>query len=190
MVKCFCDKCKKEVPSVVRVPEWQVVTDGIGIELLRFIKDEHDLCETCNERFERLNLDVADYMNMSEEELDFLDCTFSVGDEVITSTGKVGVITKICTCDDCQQRGFYEPTVEIKVGNGAIYLTDNDKRVGFRSFYKIGNRVFGNIDEDVVLADIRYKQKQRKQLDDELVELNKQLNIVRYYNDKIDGGDR
>ena len=55
-----------------------------------------------------------------------------------------------------------EPTVEIKVGNGAIYLTDNDKRVGFRSFYKIGNRVFGNIDEDVVLADIRYKQKQRK----------------------------
>ena len=189
MVKCFCDKCKKEVPDVIRIPEWQIAEDGCGVKLLSFIKDEHDLCQKCNERFERLNLDITDYMKLSEEELDFLEYTFKVGDEVITSTGQVGVITDICTCGQCKERGFYEPIVETKIGNYHIYITDNDKRVNFRSFYKIGDRVFGNIDEDVVLHDIKWTNEQIEQLNHELYQMRDQLDIVRCCKNQLNGGD-
>lgn len=79
-----------------------------------------------------------------------LSCGFKIGDEVITSTGKVGRITHICTCDSCKDRGFYEPRVEVDIGNEPIHITVNDKRDNFSSFYKIGDKVFGNIDEDTL----------------------------------------
>ena len=189
MVKCFCDKCKKEVPRVTRVLEEQWAKDGHGAKLIPFIVAAHDLCDKCNERFKRLDLDIAEYMKLSEEEIDFLEFTFKVGDEVVTSTGKVGIITDICTCDRCKERGFYEPVVETKVGNGTIYITDNDKRVGFRSFYKIGNRVFGNLDEDVVLDDIERNEGQSNQLLHEMCELRKQYHIIKHYKNNSNGGD-
>ena len=108
-----------------------------------------------------------------------LSCGFKIGDEVITSTGKVGRITHICTCDFCRDRGFYEPTVEVEIGNNAIYITDSDKRNNFRSFYKIGDQVFGNIDEDDVLYNIKSTKEQIKELQSELIELEAQLNVVK-----------
>ena len=108
-----------------------------------------------------------------------LNCGFKVGDEVLTSTGQVGRITDICTCDKCKERGFYEPKVEVEIGSGVIYITDNDKRVNFRSFYKIGDQVFGNIDEEDLLYDIESTKEQVKKLQLKLIEFEAQLDVVK-----------
>lgn len=103
---------------------------------------------------------------------------FKVGDEVITSTGEVGVIKDICDCKYCKERGFCEPQVETKIGNGTIYITDNDKRVNFRSFYKIGDYIFGNLDEDCLLYDIKRTEEEINRLKNELNVLKKQQNVM------------
>ena len=108
-----------------------------------------------------------------------MSCGFKIGDEVIMSTGEVGRITDICTCDFCRDRCFYEPTVEVEIGNDAIYITDNDKRNNFSSFYRIGDQVFGNIDEDAVKDSIKSVKDQIKKLQYELIELTSQLDIVK-----------
>lgn len=181
MIQCFCDKCKKQVPRVTRVLEYEYATDVHGVKLIPFTRAAHDLCDKCNEKFERVNLDIAEYMQLSEEEIDLLEYTFKVGDEVITSTGELGVIEDICTCDQCKKRGFYEPQVKTEIGNGTIYITDNDKRANFRSFYKIGDRVFGNLDEDDLLDSIERNQTQIRELNEELDQLIWQRNVIRYY---------
>ena len=70
---------------------------------------------------------------------------FNVGDEVIRDDGSVGRITSICTCDRCEARGFYEPTVDFDSGNMS-YITDWDYKDGFSGYYKIGDYVFGNLE--------------------------------------------
>lgn len=70
---------------------------------------------------------------------------FHVGDEVITDDGRVGKITSICTCDRCQSRGFYEPTIDF--GDGYYnYITHWDENDGYSRYYKIGDYIFGNLD--------------------------------------------
>jgi hypothetical protein len=70
---------------------------------------------------------------------------FHVGDEVITKHGRVGKITSICTCERCEERGFYEPTVDF--GDGYYnYITHWDEEDEFSHYYKIGDYVFGNLD--------------------------------------------
>ena len=62
---------------------------------------------------------------------------FHVGDEVITDDGRVGKIASICTCERCEARGFYEPTVVFsdKYDN---YITHWDYENEFFGYYKIG----------------------------------------------------
>ena len=189
MIKCYCDKCKKEVPNVTRIIEYEEARDAHGIKLVEFVSGAHDLCDECNEKFMYLNIDIVDYMKLSEEEIELLYGTFKVGDKVITSTGECGVITDICTCEQCKERGFYEPIIETKVGSSTIYITDNDKRANFRRFYKIGNRVFGNIDEDALLNSIERNQERTKELNEEWIELRKQRDILKHYKKKLNGGD-
>lgn len=103
---------------------------------------------------------------------------FKVGDIVITNIGEVGKIIGFCDCDFCKDRCFYEPIVEVEIGNCSIYITDTDKRNGFSSFYKIGDQVFGNIDEDYLNDVICDKQNRIIELAKELKELNKQKDII------------
>lgn len=109
---------------------------------------------------------------------DELTCGFHIGDEIITATGAVGKIIDICTCDRCAVRGFYEPKVDVNIGADVIWVTDNDKDNGFREFYKIGNRVFGNIDKDCVLENIEDTTKEINELQEELEQYKAQLNVV------------
>jgi len=88
---------------------------------------------------------------------------FKVGDKVITSIGQVGIITGICTCDGCKSRGFYEPQIKTIIGNDTIWCTDNDKRVNFRSFYQIGDRIYGNVDKDYLIDEINRVAEQIKE---------------------------
>ena len=90
----------------------------------------------------------------------------------------MGKIIDICTCDKCRKRGFYEPTVEVEIGNNSIYITDNDKRNNFNSFYKIGDKVFGNIDEEDLLYDIKSTKEEVRKLQLKLIELDGQLNMI------------
>ena len=104
-----------------------------------------------------------------------LTCGFKVGDQVITDDGCVGVIESICDCPSCKIRGFYEPTVKTEIGLYGIYITDTDKNNGFKSFYKIGDRVFGNIDEQEErrLEEDIYTRKS------EIIRLEAQLNVLK-----------
>lgn len=164
MVKYICDKCANEVS---RLHNFTETTDAVtldGTVVASWKRTIYELCDSCNELYDRLDLSIEDFMKTPMEELILLDNSFKVGDEVITSTGKVGVITDICTCNFCKERGFYEPTVETTTGDGTIRITDNDKRVNFASFYKIGNNVYGNIDEDSLSYEMNSVDKEIKDL--------------------------
>ena len=158
MIKVYCDKCGKEITGNINkeIEEIEAI-DINGDVVTRFTKTFH-CCDEC--------------------QYNDLTCGFKVGDQVITSTGQIGTITDICTCDKCKERGFYEPTVDVEIGSGSIRITDNDKRVNFRSFYKIGDRVFGNLDEECVVYDINRRQKEISDMRKELIELEVQLGVI------------
>jgi hypothetical protein len=157
MIKVYCDKCGKEITDNVNKEIEETKAIDLYGEVVAKWRNMLHYCDECKHND--------------------LTCGFKVGDEVITSTGKVGKITSICDCENCEERGFYEPTVETEDGD-RIYLTNNDKRVNFRSFYKIGDQVFGNIDKDVLLDDIKSTQQQLTELRDKIAKLYVQLNRV------------
>jgi hypothetical protein len=129
-------------------------------------------CDKCGKETDGVHI-------CKECELQELTCGFKVGDKVITSTGEVGHIDWICDCDNCKERGFFEPHVETEIGLYDIYITDGAKRNGFRRFYSIGNYIFGNIDEDGLGDNIKSKNAQIHELKEELVELNAQLDVIK-----------
>lgn len=173
MIKFICDKCLEETTKASQIHKRANGTNK-----------RYDLCPICAEKWDLFhthiaNVDIEDFIRLTNKEMDFLFSTFQVGDEVITSTGQVGVIKDICTCDRCKERGFYEPCVEMKTGNGPIYITDNDKRDGFSNFYKIGDRMFGNLDEEAVLDSIKWNKEEIERLTKERYKLLDQLDIVK-----------
>lgn len=158
MIKVYCDRCKKEITgNVNKVMEEVEAKNALGIVLITFSKEAH-YCDECHYKE--------------------LTCGFKVGDQVVTSTGKIGVITDICTCDECKSNGFYEPTVKMENDDDVIRITDNDKRVNFRSFYKIGNHIFGNIDTECVLYDIQSQKEYIQEQQEKLIRLEAQLDVI------------
>jgi hypothetical protein len=180
MIKYFCDRCGKEPKeraSIIPIYAY----DGLGNKIVSFY-GKH-LCEECSAKLDEIKDQLKyeeDIFDMTDEDIELLRCTFKVGGQVITSTGEVGTITSICTCDRCKERGFFEPEVETEIGNSTIWITDNDKRVGFRSFYKIGNRTFGNIDEDCVVRSIANTNSRIIELEEDLKQYNMQLDIIEH----------
>ena len=66
---------------------------------------------------------------------------FHVGDYVETKDGRVGYITKICHCEFCKDRGFYEPYVRYNDGEEE-YITVHEVE-HFQDFYnRIGQYDF------------------------------------------------
>ena len=121
-------------------------------------------CDRCGKEISSGNLCEA----CGYEEL---TCGFKVGDEVITSDGRVGAITDFCTCSSCKKRGFYEPEIEMKIGS-QTWMTDTDKKNGFECYYKIGKRVFGNINDKYLLG-------RMETLKEEMQEIEAQLNVIK-----------
>lgn len=180
MIKYFCDRCGKECDKEAMTIQ-RFAYDGLGAKI-DWIRNDH-LCSECMGKFLSIRDKLKhedDIFDMSDEDIELLRYTFNVGDEVITSTGEVGTITSICTCDRCKERGFFEPEVETEIGNSTIWITDNDKRVGFRSFYKIGNRTFGNIDEDCVVRSIANTNSRIIELEEDLRQYNMRLDVIEH----------
>ena len=159
MVKVYCDKCGKEIIDNVHTDIEETKAVGLdGAVVANWTKTFH----YCNE---------CQYNELSYG--------FKVGDKVITADGRVGIIESICDCEKCKERGFYEPSVKMTIGYSQIWISYNDKINGFENFYQIGNRVFGNINKQAVLDNIKWKQGVLRDINNELTELEVQLSIVR-----------
>lgn len=182
MIKYFCDRCGKEMKSGRKM--YTGVYDALGI-LLTTIGSAKHLCEECSEKLDAIKDQIKyeeDIFDMTDEDIDLLRYTFKVGDNVVTSDGRTGAIRSICYCDRCKERGFYEPKVEMDDGN-TEYIMISDKDDGFKSYYKIGDRVFGNLDDESVNKEIKECQKKLMQLYDqryiiEKLKQRKESNVV------------
>lgn len=152
MIKYFCDRCGKEI--VGKVNEYTDTTEAINHYTQKVVatwKSVEHICDECEQKE--------------------LTCGFKVGDEVITDDGRVGIITDICNCERCKKRGFYEPRVEMKLGS-QVYITDTDKENGFISYYKIGDKVFGNIDDQYLYSHL-------KEYTEAIKEIEAQLDVIK-----------
>ena len=99
------------------------------------------------------------------------DYKFEIGDEVITTEGESGKIIRICNCDECAKRGFYEP-IWIKDGNEyEDYISIDTAKADFAGFYRIGKYQLNDFDKGEVLQNMGYHEK-------ELQRLRKQLRLI------------
>lgn len=72
---------------------------------------------------------------------------FHVGDYVEDATGRVGYIQSICQCEQCKERGFYEPFVLYTDGNSDC-ITVYEYERGFPGYKRIGQYDFTKKAED------------------------------------------
>ena len=89
---------------------------------------------------------------------------FKIGDEVITTEGKVGKIISICDCDKCKARGFYEPFWVAEDSEWSRCISKFTAEDGFYGFYKIGKYRFNDFDKNSVLSAIDDCENRLKQL--------------------------
>ena len=157
MIKFYCDKCGKEITGNVNtvVEETQAVDRQDNV--VATWTDTVYYCDEC--QYEELNYG------------------FKIGDEVITYDGRVGSIIDICTCDRCKERGFFEPEVQYNDG-GTDYIMISAKNNGFKDFYKIGDQIFGNLDDRRLLARILGLREELKDLEEQLTVVNKLKKIT------------
>lgn len=99
--------------------------------------------------------------------MDIKDYKFNVGDKVITIYGEVGQITSICTCENCAERGFFEPTWITDDGY-EHYITHWDAKKGFTEYYQIGSYHFHDFNNKEVLWEIEHCKKRIEQLEKQL----------------------
>lgn len=151
MIKYFCDRCGKEIKG--NVNETTETTEAFSYVSGKVVATWKNITHLCDE---------CEYKDLT--------CGFKIGDKVITNDGRTGVISEICTCETCKQRGFYEPTVTMDDGTSE-YIMISDKNNGFKSYYSIGNKVFGNLDEKSVSKEI-------DECEDRLLTLYAQLGII------------
>lgn len=175
MIKYVCDKCKKEFKSGGTTLSEGYSFDGAKI----FSKEDKHLCKECACRFNAIKdrlKSLNDFFSMSNSEISSMGYDFKVGDIVITSTGQTGRVKRVCRCEECKKRGFYELKVEIVDGvDDEIDVTIDDKRLGFKDFYQIGKYQFGNIDKDTVEQRIQVETAKRFQIDTYMHHLCRQL---------------
>ena len=139
MIKYYCDKCNEEISLPVNVVQDYHLCD----ECMALYKE-------CEARLNSINAFLGNY-------------NFQIGDEVIMADGRTGTIESICDCEQCEERGFYEPTAKLNSGD-TEWITKTDKDLDFHRFYKIGNYVFGNLYEEDVRSDIISKEKELEEL--------------------------
>lgn len=107
-----------------------------------------------------MNMNISDYK-------------FELGDEVITISGKRGTIVRVCDCEMCAARGFYEPVYLLDGENHEDYISNLQAKLGFLSFYKIGKYYFNEFDRDDVSSELKWCEKQAEILKKRLAFMDK-----------------
>lgn len=103
--------------------------------------------------------------------MDIKDYKFEIGDVVVTTEGEMGKITRICYCDECKKRGFFEP-IWIKEGSQyEDYISIGVAKCEFVGFYQIGKYRFNEFDKGEILQEMAYHEKSLKKL-------RKQLKVI------------
>lgn len=89
------------------------------------------------------------------------DYKFEVGDVVITTSGMKGKIDRICDCEACRERGFFEPVwvIDGDESGNENYITYMDAELNFFAFYRIGKYRFRDFDKDALIYEIKHCQK-------------------------------
>jgi hypothetical protein len=178
MIKYFCDRCGKETKIAITVPIY--IHDGRGAVIDQI--DSKDICEDCAKKLAEIKDELTkkhylqDFLLMSDEDVELLRYTFKPGDKVIASDGRTGKIRDICTCDKCKERGFYEANIDYD-DETTDWLMISDKKNGFKSYYSIGDRVFGNLDEESV-------SKELEEIGERYNKLVKQQSVIYYLKTK------
>lgn len=112
------------------------------------------------------------------------DYKFNVGDIVITTEGIVGEITSICTCEECEKRGFYEPTWHsdgVKYWPDIVYsedITIYEAQNGFKGYYRIGQYRFHEFNRSVVEHVLEYSYKEQRRIRETIRQLSWQLRNI------------
>lgn len=99
---------------------------------------------------------------------------FRPGDEVVTTSGARGVITEVCHCDRCRERGFFEPYWEESNDSIGDYITIDEAKRGFKGFYRIGKYYFNSFDRTAVLKDLRSLQNSCREIVDCLIVMDEE----------------
>ena len=164
MIKFYCNKCGKQTDKLTQIHKYVNNT-------------KYNLCPDCDDKWRifhthTVNVDIEDFMAMSDEDIALALYTFKTGDQVITSDGRVGTIIDVCTCDRCKERGFYEP--EVQYNNGETdYIMISAKKNWFKNFYKIGDYIFGNLDEERLVLRIAARREEIEELEAQLAVVQK-----------------
>lgn len=146
----YCSKCGRRI---VEFPH-------------KFLDKPYTLCPHCYDEYRSNTMSLEDFV----KEIDF-----KVGDQVITSDGRIGFIIYICTCDKCKERGFCEPVIQYN-NSETDCITALDKNNGFKNFYKIGNQIFGNLDDRDVLYRMKTIKEEMRELESQLAVINQLKN--------------
>lgn len=106
--------------------------------------------------------------------MDIKDYEFHIGDEVITTDGIKGKITKVCTCGRCEERGFHELFWTDEHNDYEHYIDKYIAENGFCGYYKIGKYRFNDFDKNEVLQYIA-------SCENEIKKLKEQLRVIEKY---------
>ena len=108
-----------------------------------------------------------------ENKNNITDIQFHEGDFVENSNGKIGYISSICHCDECKERGFFEPTITYSDGTTDYINNYSIKSVPF-DYKQIGTQKFST--EDELRNRITTLEKENKELKEEVDNLTIQRN--------------
>jgi hypothetical protein len=96
---------------------------------------------------------------------------FNVGDEVISVGGIRGKIVDICQCEECANRGLFEPIWKHDDENEVEYITNYDFEFCFPGYHKIGNYTFWPLDKAFIIGQIEDREQN-------LARLKRQLQTI------------
>lgn len=82
-------------------------------------------------------------LSFRQKENNATNIKFHIGDFVEDKDGKVGYISDICHCEECEKRGFFEPTIQYLDGT-SDYISNYSANNIFKDYKQIGIQRFDN----------------------------------------------
>lgn len=125
------------------------------------------------------------------EENNTTDIQFHEGDYVENSNGKIGYISSICHCDECKERGFFEPTITYSDGTTDYINNYSIKSVPF-DYKQIGTQKFSTEDElrNRIVALEKENKELKEKVDNLTIQRNHMADLCCFYEREMGGTDK